>query len=142
MADQSWTVIVGVAGLVVGWLVGGYQRITEKLIEERRGALAELLAAADTRQAGEALTGIELTTAVARAELLCSPQMARSGLIPALAESVSTTAFHEVRARFLEAARADGSTISVFLRALWWGRHRRALAPDRSPTARHRPERE
>ncbi len=32
------TVIVGIVGLIVGWLVSGYQNITEKLTEERRSA--------------------------------------------------------------------------------------------------------
>jgi hypothetical protein len=48
VSAQSVTILVGIAGLILGWLVGGYQRITEKLIEERRDALAKVLEAADS----------------------------------------------------------------------------------------------
>ena len=139
MTSQGWTVIVGVAGLVVGWLVGGYQRITEKLIEERREALAKLLEAADDEHASPGTTGSELTKAVARAELVCSPQMAVSGLIRTLAGSVSRPSFDEVRPRFLTAARADGSTVSIFARAAWWWWHRHSLVPPRQPASNEQP---
>ncbi|WP_156023113.1 hypothetical protein [Terracoccus sp. 273MFTsu3.1] len=122
-------------GLVVGWLVGGYQRITEKLIEERRDALAKLLEAADDAHAVTGTLSSELTKAVARAELVCSPQMADSGLIRTLASCVASPAFDEVRARFLTAARADGSTVSIFARAGWWWWHRRSLVPDQQSSS-------
>ena len=39
--------VVGIVGLVAGWLVSGYQRVGEKLTEERGAAYGSLLSAAD-----------------------------------------------------------------------------------------------
>ena len=50
------TVVVGIVGLVAGWLVSGYQRVGEKLTEERRAAYGTLLAAADTARRPAAMS--------------------------------------------------------------------------------------
>ena len=93
--DSVLTVIVGVGGLVVGWLVGGYQRVTEKLIEERRHAFAGLLEAAEGLRAGQQDTRSDLVKAAARAELVCSPQMAKSRLIRVLVQEVDGSSFDD-----------------------------------------------
>jgi len=38
------TVVVGIVRLAAGWLMSGYQRVGEKLTEERRAAYGSLLA--------------------------------------------------------------------------------------------------
>ena len=116
---QFLTVLVGLAGVALGWLTAGYQRITEKVIEERRAAYGELLEAAEGARSGteeEATRTLEV--AAVRAELVCSDQMNEAGLIRALVTAVGRPEFLRVRTSFLKAARTDSSTPRMFVRGL------------------------
>jgi hypothetical protein len=115
---QFLTVLVGLAGVALGWLTAGYQRVTEKVIEERRAAYGKLLEAAEDARSGIQEATRSLEVAAVRAELVCSDQMKDAGLIRALVESVSRADFLTVRTSFLTAARTDSSTPRMFVRGL------------------------
>ncbi len=78
---QFLTVVVGLAGVALGWLTAGYQRVTEKVIEERRAAYGALLEAAGGARSGTDKTARTLEVAAVRAELVCSDHMKEAGLV-------------------------------------------------------------
>jgi hypothetical protein len=115
---QFLTVLVGVAGVALGWLTAGYQRVTEKVIEERRAAYGALLEAAEGARSATEKATRALEVSAVRAELVCSDQMKDAGLIRALVQSVGGPDFLVVRTSFLTAARTDSSTPRMFVRGL------------------------
>jgi hypothetical protein len=121
---QFLTVLVGLAGVALGWLTAGYQRVTEKVIEERRAAYGKLLEAAEGARSVTEETTRALEVSAVRAELVCSDQMKDAGLIRALVQSVDRPDFLAVRTSFLTAARTDSSTPRMFVRGLSRKQHR------------------
>jgi hypothetical protein len=115
---QFLTVVVGLAGVALGWLTAGYQRVTEKVIEERRAAYGALLEAAEGARSGTEKTAKTLEVAAVRAELVCSDHMEEAGLIRSLVAAVGRPDFLVVRTSFLTAARTDSSTPRMFVRGL------------------------
>jgi len=113
------TVIVGIVGLIVGWLVSGYQNITEKLTEERRDAYLKLLQHADSANDNPKADRAELQQAAKDAELVCSDQMLNSGRINGLLNAVGSKNWTVERARFFKVARYESQKNS------YWGRRRR-----------------
>jgi len=113
------TVIVGIAGLIVGWLVSGYQNITEKLTEERRSAYLTLLRLADSANDNPQADRAELQRAAQNAEFICSDQMLNSGRINELLKAVGSEGWTYERARFFKVARYESQNNS------YWGRRRR-----------------
>jgi len=113
------TVIVGIAGLIVGWLVSGYQNITEKLTEERRSAYLTLLRLADSANGNPQADRAELQRAAQNAEFICSDQMLNSGRINELLKAVGSEGWTYERARFFKVARYESQNNS------YWGRRRR-----------------
>ena len=128
MDQQYVTFFVGVAALVAGWITAGYQRITEKVIEERRAALIGLLEAVEKTRSGSADNPEKLRMSASRAELLCSPQMNKSGLVPRLVAAANDTSYERTRSLFVRAARAEGTSKSMFALAIWWRLHRGTFA--------------
>ena len=113
------TVIVGIVGLIVGWLVSGYQNITEKLTEERRSAYLTLLQHADIANVNPKADRTELQRAAKDAEFICSDQMLNSGRISELLKAVGSDSWVDERARFFKVARYESQNNS------YWGRRRR-----------------
>ncbi len=121
-------VTAGLAGLAIGWLVSGYQRVGEKITEERRAAYVALLDLADAVRADPAADDSsavsKLRSAGAEAEFISSPQLVRSGYIAALARATTSRddeQCRQAREAFLAGARADGLTNSAVTR---WMRRR------------------
>ena len=113
------TVVVGIAGLIVGWLVSGYQNITEKLTEERRTAYLALLRLADSANENPKADRADLRHAAQDAEFICSDQMLNSGRISELLKSVGSGDWTCERDRFFKVARYESQNNS------YWGRRRR-----------------
>lgn len=95
------TVAVGAIGLIVGWFVLGYQRVTEKLTEERRGAYITLLHAADKANDSPGVDQKELARAAMDAEFVCSRQMMDSGRIQKLLAAVNSGSWTNERRQFI-----------------------------------------
>ena len=102
------TVTVGLIGLIIGWHVTGYQKITEKLTDERRSAYLELLHAADEANITGGANQAELERTGVRAEFVCSRQMLKSGRINKLVRAVNAKAWSDERELFLLVARCEG----------------------------------
>jgi hypothetical protein len=113
------TVIVGIVGLIVGWLVSGYQNITEKLTEERRSAYLALLRLADSANDNPEADRTELQRAAQSAEFVCSDQMLNSGRVNELLNAVGSDNWTGERAQFFKVARYESQNNS------YWGRRRR-----------------
>lgn len=113
------TVVVGIAGLIVGWFISGYQNITEKLTEERRSAYLTLLRLADSANDDPKADRADLHHAAQNAEFICSEQMLDSGRISELLKSVGSGDWTYERARFFKVARYESQNNS------YWGRRRR-----------------
>jgi hypothetical protein len=84
------TVAAGAIGLIVGWFVSGYQKVTERLTEERRSTYLVLLHAADEANDFPQGNRKARERAVEDAEFICSDQMLRSGRIRKLLAAVDT----------------------------------------------------
>jgi hypothetical protein len=113
------TVIVGIVGLIVGWLVSGYQNVTEKLTEERRSAYLKLLRHADSANDNPEADRAKLQQAAKAATFICSDQMLNSGRINELLNAVGSDRWAGERARFFTVARYESQKNS------YWGRRRR-----------------
>lgn len=135
MTSAWFAAIVTAAGLIAGWFVLSYQRLTEKITEERRTVYGELLAAADTVRSQKPADTTQTTDLLkelsrwrARAEVVSTEEMYRSGLI----ERLTTAArgrpdggwsghddWTAARNAYLTAARFEGQKNShVFRRFL------------------------
>lgn len=122
------TVAAGAIGLIVGWFVSGYQKITERLTEERRSAYLVLLHAADEANDFPQINRKVLERAAEDAEFVCSDQMLKSGRIRELLAAVETGAWKNERQQFIIVARYEGQRNS------YWGRRRRLPEYDRIVT--------
>jgi hypothetical protein len=113
------TVAVGALGLIIGWFVSGYQRITEKLTKERRSAYLTLLHAADDANDNPETDRRALKRAAQDSEFICSDQMMDSGRIQKLLAAVNSDVWTDERQRFIRVARYESQNNS------YWGRRRR-----------------
>jgi len=114
-----FTVIVGIVGLIVGWLVSGYQNITEKLTEERRDAYLKLLQHADSANDNPEADRAKLEQAAKKATFICSDEMLSAGRVNELLKAVGSDHWTGERARFFKVARYESQKNS------YWGRRRR-----------------
>jgi|SRR5713226_5508332 len=113
------TVLAGALGLIIGWFVAGYQKITEKLTEERRSAYSRLLQEADAANGDPKADRAELDRAANAAEFVCSNQMLNGGRIRKLRQAVDSANWPDERGRFFTVARYESQHNS------YWGRRRR-----------------
>ena len=113
------TVLVGTICLIFGWLISGYQKITEQLTEERRGAYLTLLHAADDANKNPRADRTALERAANDAEFICSNQMMKAGRIKKLLEAVNSESWENERERFFKVARYESQNNS------YWDRRRR-----------------
>lgn len=113
------TILVGAIGLIIGWFVSGYQKVTEKLTEERRSAYLTLLARASDANKNPNADRTALERAANDAEFICSNQMLNAGCISKLLRAVDSESWEDERQRFFKVARYEGQNNS------YWGRCRR-----------------
>ena len=123
------TVLVGAIGLIIGWFVSGYQKITEKLTEERRRAYLVLICEADKANENPKADRTALERAASDAEFICSNQMMKSGRIEGLVRAVATKRWGDERERFFKLARYESLNNSQWGRRLRWRDYGRAAAP-------------
>jgi hypothetical protein len=114
--------VVGLVGLVLGWMISGSQRVNEKLTEDRRSAFVALLLAADAAHADSGIDRKALDAAATHAAYVCSERLRRSTLIPGLLTAVGSGAaqFEQRRAAFIRVSRLESMFNAWFLR--WWRR--------------------
>ena len=120
------TVAVGALGLIIGWFVSGYQRVTEKLTKERRIAYLMMLHAADDANDNPEADRRALERAATDAEFVSSDQMMNSGRIKKLLAAVNSDTWTDERQRFIKVARYESQNNS------YWGRRRRWRAYGRA----------
>ena len=113
------TVLVGATGLIIGWFVSGYQKITEKLTEERRSAYLTLLHEADNANKDPEVDRMALERAASDAEFICSNQMMKADRIRKLLKAVGSEHWEDERERFFRVARYESQNNS------YWDRRRR-----------------
>jgi hypothetical protein len=114
------TVLVGLTGLIIGWYVSGYQKVTEKLTEERRAAYLKLLREADKANQSPTADRAALESSAFDARFISSHQMMISGRIEALLKAVATEGWEGERERFLWLARYESLNNSQWGRRLRW----------------------
>jgi hypothetical protein len=113
------TVVAAAIGLIIGWFVSGYQKVTEKLTEERRSIYLTLLQKADEANENPQADRTALERAANDAEFICSKQMMNSGRIRKLLNAVDSESWKNERKRFFTVARYESHNNS------YWGRRRR-----------------
>lgn len=128
MTTAVVTLAAGAIGLIVGWFVSGYQRVTEALTEERRSAYLALLHAADEANDFPQANRKALERAVEDAEFICSNQMLNSGRIRKLLAAVDSDTWKRERQQFIIVARYESQNNS------YWGRRRRLREYNRAVT--------
>ncbi len=116
------TVLVGIAGLIVGWFVVGTQRVTETLTAERRNAYLKVIKVAtllaEAPQSGET----DLRNAVLEAEFLASGRLFKSHRIPDLLQDPGSDEWKARLDEFVILARLETQQNSALSR--WWNRRR------------------
>jgi hypothetical protein len=124
MSAALLTAAAGLTGLLVGWFVGGTQRVNEELIKERRAAYAKALAAADAIAADRSVDTREFEQAVRAADFLSSPQMYKTGRLRALLDRIGSSEWQDQVDWFRELARAETQKNSATRRWLHRRRYR------------------
>jgi hypothetical protein len=114
--------LIGLAGLILGWMISGSQRVNVKLTEDRRSAFATLLLAADAAHADSGMDRKALDAAATQAAYVCSERLRRSTLIPSLVTAVGSGAadWEQRRAAFIRVSRLESMFNAWFIR--WWRR--------------------
>jgi hypothetical protein len=112
--------LIGLAGLILGWMISGSQRVNENLTEDRRSAFVAMLLAADAAHADPGTDRKALDAAATQAAYVCSERLRRSTLIPALVTAVGSADWEQRRAAFIRVSRLESMFNAWLLR--WWRR--------------------
>jgi hypothetical protein len=131
------TILVGAIGLIIGWFVSGYQKITEKLTEERRRAYLVLICEADKANDNQKADRTALERAASDAEFICSNQMMKSGRIEELVRAVATERWMDERERFFKLGPGHPDRARLVDRGFQRGCLHRTTRP--APQNRRRP---
>ncbi|HEX2706049.1 MAG TPA: hypothetical protein VHM65_09845 [Candidatus Lustribacter sp.] len=113
--------------LVLGWVISGYQRVSEELTRERRTAYADLLCAVQSARRGERADA-NIADLAGRARLRSSPQMHASRILDDFVAAIhgDEATWERERSRFIEAARYESLVNSATRR---WLRRSSVYAP-------------
>jgi hypothetical protein len=123
------TVAVGAIGLIVGWFVSGYQRVTEQLTAERRTAYLELLDAAENANDDPEPNRDKLKHAAEHAEFVCSKQMLEHQRIEKLVAAVDSGTWMHERQLFIAPARYESQVNSYWGRRIRWRTYAGTVKP-------------
>ena len=129
--EATWIAVIAAAvsflSLVGTWFVAPYQRVTEKLTEDRRAAYAELIAAVDAARAAgqhDVSKNPDVIAARAKADLVSTRQMRQAALVQKYVEGIPGS--DASRDLLVIAACAEGQSNSHVIRML---RRRKAYGP-------------